>query len=480
MFTNSCFGSFHNIHIFVFSFLIYFFYSLPATLRFEMASNQSVNDFKQKMKQFLSHMDRDIVIKIGEHSFTAHKEILMQRMDYFRAMFTADMQERNQSTISLDATIIDIHAFNAILDLVYNFEVNLIPAILASTLKAADFFCFEEMKTYVKNFMKDNFNANNIGLFTEIMMEFNLTELEVDRKQYIISDPCLNPQELYVLGHSYNEDLDKPTATISKFDTPTQQWIEVSSMPFNTGCLAFTTIDHQIYIYGEDCDEDPPTGVFFKFDTNTQEFTELSPMNHSRRDCSMAYLDGYLYVAGGMDDNFDDFLGMERYSIANDQWTDVSPTIYQRTGLELVALNGYLYAIGGMTSSVERYDPRTDQWKEVASTTDPDEYDNFGSAVLNGRIYIVGINSCEVYDPREDEWKEMPAPAEKVGARRLSVLNGRLITTGGYLGNNLWKRTKKTEYFDFKQDKWLPGKDMNVTRAFHTVAVISKANSSTQ
>jgi len=193
----------------------------------------------------------------------------------------------------------------------------------------------------------------------------------------------------------------------------------------------------------------------------------------------MAYLDGYLYVAGGMGNKTGYLSTVERYSIAKNQWKDVSPMIYRRSGSELVELKGFLYAIGGSASKyVERYDPRTDRWEEV--TTKNSYSSDFGSAVLDGRIYIVDHYSCEAYIPQEAKWEEMPAPTGKVSGRRLSVLNGKLFTTGGHLYDNSWERTTEIEYYDFEQGKWLPGKEMNVARGNHGVAVITKENSDSQ
>jgi len=153
--------------------------------------------------------------------------------------------------------------------------------------------------------------------------------------------------------------------------------------------------------------------------------------------------------------------------------------IRERNGGQLVELDGFLYALGGLCwqESVERYDPRTDLWELVASMNNG--YFRFGSAVLDGRIYVVGACSCEVYDPQKNEWTEMPPPINKVVGRRLSVLNGKLFSTGGHFVDICGPATK-TEYFDFQQNKWLPGKDMNVARAHHGVAVIPKTNFSTQ
>jgi len=437
-------------------------------------------DFKKRIKEFPRNMDNDIVVKIGEHSFPAHKEILMQRMDYFRAMFTVDMQERNQGTIQLDSQIIDPLAFNAILDFVYHFKATLTPAILASSLKAADFFCFEEMKEHVKRFIKKNFSPENLEVFTEAIMEFNLRDLEEDRRRYIISDPRLTPQELYVLSGNDTVDGDF-ISIVSKYDSLTQQWIELSPMPSVTDFFASTSVNHQIYICGGIAKDNLVSKALFIFDTNTQQWTELSSMNHPREQCSMAFLDGHLYVAGGFEIDDNHMSTVERYSIASNEWKEVSPMINRRCGLELVELDGFLYAIGGnRLKFVERYDPRTDRWEEISPTNDDNYYCDFGSAVLGGRIYIVDDRSFKVYDPERNKWETMPASAYKLFGRRLSVLNSKLFLTGGQILNGFSKVVTKTEYFDFEKGQWNPGKDMNVGRAKHGVAVITKGISPAQ
>jgi len=414
-----------------------------------MASNLEPGaNSKKKIKVFSRSMNNDITLKIGDDTFMAHKEVLMERMDFFRAMFTVDMQEKHQDTVWLDAEIIDSRAFGAILDYVYNSEVTLTSEILPAILKAVDFFCFDEMKTYVKGFIKDSFSADNIGFLTEIINEFDLKDLEEDRRRYILSDPRLTPQELYVFGG------DNTETAFSKYDSRTDKWIELPPMPFGSDSFAYATVNHQIYVCWRKIEGESRSSVHFMFDTNTQQWTELSPMNHPRTDCSMAALDGYLYVAGGMDDQTDAMSTVERYCIANDKWEYVSPMINERAELELVELNGFLYAIS--CSFAEKYDPRTDHWEDVADAND-EIYFEFGSAVLDGRIYIVGEDGFEVYDPQENKWTELPAPDDVLYRRRLSVLNRRLFLSGG---ENLedCNLVTKTAYFYSQQGKWIPGK----------------------
>jgi len=84
------------------------------------------------------------------------------------------------------------------------------------------------------------------------------------------------------------------------------------------------------------------------------------------------------------------------------------------------ALNGKLYAVGGFNrddggvrlSSVERYDPATNAWEEVAPMGSGRQ--SPAVAVLDGKLYVVGgwgngfhdcLSSVERYDPSTNAWE---------------------------------------------------------------------------
>jgi len=329
------------------------------------------------------------------------------------------------------------------------------------------------MKEYVKRFIKANFNTENAGFFIEIANEFNLKDLEKDCQRYILSNPLLTPQELYVFGDIY------VNSGLLKYDSRTEQWMEMPPMPYKWNLFAYATVNHQIYFcWSENVEQIFGGSGHIMLDTNTQEWTTGLPiMNHPRIYCSMAALGGYLYVAGGSGDNGENLSIVERYCIATGKWEDVSPMIHPRFALKLIELNGFLYAIGGHGSLAEKYDPQTDHWEYIASTNHL--YSDFGSAVLDDRIYIVGQNTFEVYDSEANIWTVMPSPHNKLTGRRLSVVNTKLFLTGGETIHDDTP-VARTEYFDFERNEWIPGKDMINARASHGVAVVTKRNSQSQ
>jgi len=278
-------------------------------------------------------------------------------------------------------------------------------------------------------------------------------------------------QELYVFGGRVGWCVD--SQNISKYHSPTDQWVELPDMPIRPFCSASAALDQCIYFCGK---LSGGNDEFVKFDTNTNEWTQLSPVKHGRSFSSMVALDGYLYIAGGLNESNKSMSYVERYSVENDQWEEVSSMNTTRYGLELVQLNGFLYAIGGRlqhrasgTNIVEKYDPRTDCWELVAPMLFSSSW--MSSVAFDGDIYVVG-KVTQVYDPIKNEWKVGTSVDDCVEGRRLSVLNEKLYLTGG---NDYGDFPEKTVLqLDPEQTKWIPVKDMNIGRSHHGAAVITK------
>ncbi len=102
-------------------------------------------------------------------------------------------------------------------------------------------------------------------------------------------------------------------------------------------------------------------------------------------------------------------------------WTTASTTGFSGVGgTSAVAFGGKIYVMGGANkngifNNLEVYDPATDSWNTPTTTGRFSNRRNFGSAVVNGKIYVVGgdslisafstgMVSLEVFDPATNSW----------------------------------------------------------------------------
>jgi kelch-like protein 20 len=87
----------------------------------------------------------------------------------------------------------------------------------------------------------------------------------------------------------------------------------------------------------------------------------------------------------------------------------------RRKHLGCAVYKNYIYCVGGRDdqselSSVERYDPKTNNWQPVVSMKS--RRSGVGLAVVNGQLMAIGgfdgstyLKTIEIYDPETNIWK---------------------------------------------------------------------------
>ena len=97
----------------------------------------------------------DIVLQVEDQDFRAHKCVLASCSEYFYKMFTLEMKEKYDKTITIKG--INAHTFRAILDWIYTGKIELNEDNLDETLQAVSMLqltdLFDEINTFVKSIL---------------------------------------------------------------------------------------------------------------------------------------------------------------------------------------------------------------------------------------------------------------------------------------------------------------------------------------
>ena len=216
----------------------------------------------------------------------------------------------------------------------------------------------------------------------------------------------------------------------------------------------------RLLVFGGHDSNDDFVNSMERYDPSTNEWEEetVAPMLTTRANVGMAVLDGKLYAVGGeseadgQDEEDDGATSnlVERYDLATKSCEAVAPMATARRSSSAAVLGGKLYAMGGVAawndigedgrdhlSSVERYDPALDAWEAVASMAMARQ--QFGAAVLDGKIYVVGglcdglsLSSIERYDPATNAWQAVAPMGTARQGPAVAVLDGKLYVAGGY------------------------------------------------
>ena len=162
------------------------------------------------------------------------------------------------------------------------------------------------------------------------------------------------------------------------------------------------------------------------------------------------------------------------------RWHVLAPLPTARTGFAAIAYENQVYTIGGETAdgvkgTLERYDPTTDTWIELAQK--PMGVTDINAAAIGGKIYVPGgrrasgdvTDTLEIYDPRNNTWeKGSPLPVA-MSAYAMASFEGQLYLFGGWDGK---KSMDSVFTYDPGQNKWAELTPMDEPRAHASATVM--------
>lgn len=101
----------------------------------------------------------DVIVKIENLDFQAHKNVLAASSPYFEAMFLSGMAESHQKEVTLRG--IDATAFDSVLGLVYDGEICISTENVQSILATASMFHIDHLKLACSEFLQKHLSPHN-------------------------------------------------------------------------------------------------------------------------------------------------------------------------------------------------------------------------------------------------------------------------------------------------------------------------------
>ena len=99
--------------------------------------NTQFNKVQAKMYDY----NCDIKLKVSKDLFRAHRDVLAEASDYFSAMFSHNMKEKEQEAIELHE--ISPQGFTSMLEYFYHGHVTVMTDCIEDIIEAARFFMIE-------------------------------------------------------------------------------------------------------------------------------------------------------------------------------------------------------------------------------------------------------------------------------------------------------------------------------------------------
>jgi N-acetylneuraminic acid mutarotase len=243
------------------------------------------------------------------------------------------------------------------------------------------------------------------------------------------------------------------------YDLASDTWSRLADMPEGVTHAGVATDGSDIYWAGGFVED--PSRTFQVFGTvhawryrvaaNTYE--ALPDLPDRRGAGTLTYLDGKLHFIGGLsfgqasDTNQHWVLDLAAGATA---WTSAAPLPTPRNHLGSAVLGGKIYVIGGQhghdeglvtVPDVEIYDPRTDTWTRGTNMPRARSHITGGTFPFRERIVVVAgeiangrsITDVSAYDPITNAWSELtPLPAQRFSGVGGPIGEGFVYTTGDY------------------------------------------------
>ncbi len=216
---------------------------------------------------------------------------------------------------------------------------------------------------------------------------------------------------------------------------------------------------------------------------NLSRWRELAAIPTSRAGFAMATVDEQLFVMAG--ENETGVLNtVQRYDPRSEEWVELAqkptPVADVRTG----KLGDKLYIPGGrrsadpkdISAAFERYDPRTDSWEKLADLPQPRS--GYALAALEGKLYVFGgwdgtayRDEVFAYDPGANSWSELEAMPTARAFADAAVIESSIFVVGGE--NKAGPVASNEQYLPSQEDTqpWVNGSPMPQPRSRFSTAV---------
>ncbi|XP_060918788.1 kelch repeat and BTB domain-containing protein 11 [Labrus mixtus] len=354
----------------------------------------------------MTKKDPDLVIEVGGQRISAHKSVLAEKSDYFKARLSRDI---------LKVKGISYKTLSTLIDYVYTSKMNVSKDNVVEVITGAKILQIPCAVQAAMDSMSAQVTAENCYEILTIAKKQRLSELKEtaygfmsDNFLQILKDPSVygrltgSERDLILKKRMEGRKTLMVAEINDVFDRvgsrPPSRCGSRPQSPLSVGSLEE---NHMIYYYNETANDWRPLTAM--------------PEDINTKGCGICTMYNYLFVAGGIKGYGDKGKVSDKvfcYNPITSSWAEVRPLMQARAQLKLVSMDGYLYAIGGeCLFTVEKYDPRMDRWTTMAPLPKGAFAVAHEATTCSGELYVSGgslFYRLLKYDTKRDEWQECP------------------------------------------------------------------------
>ncbi|XP_014825598.1 PREDICTED: kelch-like protein 42 isoform X2 [Poecilia mexicana] len=311
--------------------------------------------------------DQVIAIVVDDRTYEVNKKKLIEKSDYFRALYSSGMRESTEDSVQLQG--LSVPGLELVLEFINTSKVQVVNETLEDLIETASFL----QVTSILKLLSSEIRPENCVELYSLSEVYGIHDLRTACLKYMSCHyhPMLRRPEFGSLPPAVRDQLRemrmKGTATLVVIGDFT--------------CLSLDVPD-----------QDEPWSML-RYGEVEQRWKPLAnnlPQDMINvRGYGSAVLDNYLFIAGGYRMTSQEISAVHCYNPCRNEWNQVAPLNQKRSNFKLLAVQGKLYAVGGQClGTVECYSPEQDWWTCVSSMPDP--LAEFSACECQGMIYVMG------------------------------------------------------------------------------------------
>ncbi|KAG9280680.1 kelch-like protein 42 [Astyanax mexicanus] len=364
----------------------------------------------------MSAAEQIIEIVMDDRTYNVSKSKLIEKSDYFRALYSSGMRESGEDSVQLQG--LSGPGLELVLEFINTSKVQVANETLEDLIETASFL---QVTPILKLLLSEIRLENCVELF-KLSEVYGTHDLRTACLKFMCCHfhPMLRRPEFQLLPASLREQVRqmrmRGTATL------------VAIGDFMGTCLDLADQDEpwSMLRYGEVEQRWKPLA------------NNLPPDMVNVRGYGSAVLDNYLFIVGGYRMTSQEISAAHCYNPCKNEWQHIAPLNQKRANFKLVAVSGKLYAVGGhCLGTVECYSPEQDWWNCVSSMPDP--LAEFSACECQGMIYVMGGYTARDrntnvlrYCPTSDTWSVFRTCSAHVRKQQMLSLEDTIYLVGGY------------------------------------------------
>jgi len=419
----------------------------------------------------------DINLTVGTHTFQAHRIVLAATVPYFRAMFTNDMREANQSEIEI--LTVEPSAMESLINYAYTGKIVISTNNVQNLMMGASFLQLTRVRDACAEFLQMRLTPQNVLGIRHFAESLGCLNLVLASEKYIQKSFKAVAESEEFMGISVEHMCELISRDELNIDT--EEIVFTAVMRW----IKYDVLTRSVYL--------PKLLVKVRLPLLTPQFLadkvaseEMIRSSHQCRDLLDEARDyhlmperrpllnsfkskprkckdlvGVIYAVGGQTKSGNSLSTVEVYDPITRRWRDAEAMSMHRSRVGVAVMQNRLYAIGGYNgqerlNTVEVFDAESKKWSKVASMNC--KRSAVGAVALGDHLYVCGgfdgissLDTVERYNPEENSWTMMPTMTKHRSAAGVIQLNGKIYALGGHNGLSIFD---SVEVYDTRTESW--------------------------